>query len=154
MIQKIILFFVKIICFFLPSHTIKVDGKPYLTRYYILLRDWKSFSLFFHHFHASDQGLQLHNHPWKWALSFIFFGGYLEEFKKSGMDTIGQKIVLPFSFNTVKHEVFHRVDLLNEAGAWSLFFAGPRIITRPEWGFLDRNTFEFQDWRENPEAIP
>jgi hypothetical protein len=47
---------------------------------------------------------------------------------------------------------FHRVDLRDEKkGAWTIFFTGPRS---KDWGFLDRHTKEFKDWRLNPEAIP
>lgn len=44
-----------------------------------------------------------------------------------------------------------KCDLLNPGGAWTLFFTGPRT---KDWGFWDRHTQRFFDWRENPEAIP
>lgn len=136
----------------LPSTTISVKGTPYLTRHYVLLKDWKFFNIYIHHFHTSDQGDELHNHPWKWALSYIVSGGYKEEFRKN--DEVYMRVVLPNTFHTVKHNVFHRVDLFDtKNGAWSIFFAGPRITKRPEWGFWDRNTKKFKDWRDNPEAI-
>lgn len=145
--------FVKWFASWLPSTTIIVDGKPYLTRHYVLLRDWKWFNIYVHHFHASDQGDELHNHPWKWAVSFVFDGGYREEFRVG--DYVAAKYVFPGNINVVKHTGFHRVDMLDEEkGAWSVFFAGPRITTRPEWGFWNRHTKEFRDWRENPNAIP
>lgn len=74
---------------FFQSYTIHIDGKPYLTRYYLTgaeptpsgtpeeKRVW-GVAVFLHHFHASDGERALHNHPWP-GLSLILRGGYVEE---------------------------------------------------------------------------
>lgn len=158
----------------LPKTTIKIDGKPYLTRCYLLGKDWKWGNIYLHHFHSSDQGDELHSHPWKWGLSFVLAGGYWEERSRDPMTwefdprnplkgdnpfphrafpvPIEKRDIRPGGLNLIKVTDFHRVDLKDEKnGAWTLFFTGPRST---EWGFLNRHTSEFKDWRTNPEAIP
>ena len=61
-----------------PQVTITVGGKPYLTRYYLLGKDWSFFNIYLHHFHASDQEEEMHNHPWAWAFGIVLKGGYKE----------------------------------------------------------------------------
>lgn len=148
----------------LPRTTINVDGKPYLTRYYLLGRDWKLGNIYIHHFHSSDQGLELHNHPWRWGFSIVLKGGYVEERAHNPIvwdATLGpflphkinveKRDISPGSINIIKPSDYHRVDLKDEVnGAWTLFFTGRRAKS---WGFLNRETGEFQDWTTNPEAI-
>ncbi len=145
----------------LPNITITVKAKPYLTRAYFFLKDRAWGNLYLHHFRSSDQGDQLHNHPWAWGLSIVLFGGYSEErasnpvtWETNGIPSpvpIERRNIRPGRINVIRPTDFHRVDLYNEEkGAWTLFFAGPRIKS---WGFLDRRTSEFTDWQKNPEAI-
>lgn len=156
-LKRFFLLFLSVI----PHVTIIVDGKPYLTRYYLLLRDWRWFSLYLHHFHASDQYQQLHNHPWKWGVSFVLWGGYIEErirydlFKMLARvyDAIEIRKVSPGTFNVIKSSDFHRVELTDSVnGAWTIFAAGPRHPN--EWGFLDRDSREYTHYTNNPNAIP
>jgi hypothetical protein len=160
----------------LPKTTINVNGKPYLTRCYLFGRDRAWGNVYLHHFHSSDQGDELHNHPWTWGLSFVLAGGYSEERTVDDFDgawvwsrdpdtefyspnhtlnfkaPIEKRDVKPGRFNLITPKVFHRVDLRDEKnGAWSVFFTGGRTKT---WGFLNRHTSEFTDFRKNPEAIP
>lgn len=148
----------------LPHTTITIDGKPYLTRYYLLLKDRSWGNVYIHHFHSSDQGLELHNHPWRWGLSLVLRGGYSEERAHGPVIwdaavgppviqkvTIERRDIKPGSVNFIRSTDFHRVDLNDESrGAWSLFVAGKRT---KDWGFLNRETSEFKHWTTNPEAI-
>lgn len=139
------------------------EGKdPYLSRYYLVREKptddailkgqsagtdkARSFDLFLHHFHRSDQDAALHNHPWEWGLSFILVGGYIEE-RRQG-DRVFTRRVLPFTFNLVKKVDYHRVDLIEE-DAWSLFLVGPRVDT---WYFWDRVKKARMEWRAFIEA--
>jgi hypothetical protein len=140
----------------LPSITIPTpQGKPYLTRYYLFGADRKFGNIFLHHFHSSDLDVSdngtylLHNHPF-WGLSLILVGGYIEE-RRQPDDTITKKKFLPWSFNLVKHETFHRVELLQQDG-WSLFITGSRTDER-SWGFWDRITKKYYDYRQFSKAI-
>lgn len=142
----------------------EADG-PYLSRYYIRGRPYmadgsipwnrygdmrpgvfwpKGPGVMLHCFHRSDNALDPHSHPWKWAVSLILSGGYDEE----RWDPVAGKIVtrrfLPGSINVLRLDDFHRVDLLAKE-CWSLFITGPRYSS---WGFRLRKTGEFVPHRE------
>lgn len=151
----------------MPSTTITVDGKPYLTRYYPLFmkRDFGWGNVYVHHFRSSDQEHELHDHPWS-GLSFVLSGGYREWRRVGVSEIVGNparylmnpsrylvvgRDVRPFTFNLIRATDFHRVDLIDEKrGAWTLFFAGRRV---KDWCFWNRYTSTVRDWRTNPEAI-
>lgn len=140
----------------LPETTIFVDGKAYLTRYYVLLADWSWCNIYIHHFHMSDQKEELHSHPWKYAISYILEGGYREEVRYTGSNNVRKpEYKFPGDINIVKPNRFHRVDMLDlDNGAWTLFFTGRRIKHEPTWLFWNRKTKKETDWRHNPNAIP
>lgn len=146
------------------------DGEsPYLSRWYITKRPtmpngtqpfdkygdprdgivWpdERFGLYMHRFHRGDDDVELHSHPWDWALSFVFAGGYVEERRVDGVfgeHRVITRTVLPFSFNFIRSNDFHRVELL-EDDAWSLFLVGPKTKS---WGFWNRATNAFTPWKE------
>jgi hypothetical protein len=140
---------------------------PYLSRYYLLGGprmpddsapfdrygnprrgvDWSAsdrlgFGLYLHRFHRGDRDLELHSHPWRWAVSWILVGGYREERR------IGNVVVIrdypAWSWNFLESDDYHRVDLL-EGECWTLFFAGPKAKS---WGFWDRITGKITPWRD------
>jgi hypothetical protein len=134
------------------SYTIRIDGKPYLTRYYPLgklPRLLLDCNVFLHHFHASDERVY-HDHPWKESVSLILWGGY-EEFRCAFVrhfndDTRGSifaetsRVHRPLSVNRLYTGTFHYVRLLNEErGCWSLFFAGKN--PESEWGFIEGDRY-------------
>lgn len=140
-----------------PSLTITKDGLAYLTRYYLFLKDRVFGNIFLHHFHRSDMDLGvdglglLHNHPFDWSFGFVLSGGYWEE-RRQEDGTIVRKKVKPFTFNFLSKKHFHRVDLIDETeGAWTLFFTGSR--KNNSWGFWDRTTKQFIDWKKVVGAI-
>jgi len=137
---------------YLPSLTITKDDVKYLTRFYVFLKDRVFGNIFIHHFHRSDMDIGvdgfglLHCHPFSNSVSFILSGGYIEE-RRNEDDTVSKRIVKPFTFNFISNKDFHRVDLLNEKnGAWSIFFTGSR--KNNTWGFWDRVSKEFIDWKQ------
>lgn len=140
----------------LPSFTISKDGVKYLTRHYLLLKDRKWFNAYLHHFHNSDADIGtngfglLHNHPVPFAWGFVLINGYIEH-RRNADDSISTKLVKPFSINFITHKEFHRVDLIGE-DAWTLFFTGPRLDNLT-WGFWDRVTKEYIDWKNVVGAI-
>jgi hypothetical protein len=151
----------RFLCWLLPYDVIPIDGKPYLTRFFLLGRNEHTVGacprLFLHFFHTSDQGRELHDHPWT-GLSLILAGGYLEErmtergerlvYVRPGvMDVVKRysplrrKVVKRFRFNRLGLGDFHRTALLYPLfGCWTLFLAGKR---QKSWGFLNRYTREF-----------
>lgn len=148
---------IKTVCNFLskhlPSSTIAKDNVKYLTRYYLLLKDFKYFNVYLHHFHSSDLDLGkdnyglLHNHPFAWSFGFPLINGYLEE--RRSQNKVVSKFVSPFTFNFMTHDDFHRVDLIQNE-AWTIFITGPRI---KDWCFWDRQTKEYINWKSIPGAI-
>ena len=56
----------------------RVDDEIYLERYYLFLKDRKTFpfNVFLHRFHKSDPD-DLHDHPWNYR-TLILKGGYWE----------------------------------------------------------------------------
>jgi hypothetical protein len=146
----------------IPNITIpKPDGKPYLTRYYLLLKDRMRGNAFLHHFHSSDMDdaddgeggrvLLLHNHPFKFSVSFVLTGGYIEE-RRDANGLVYTRTVKPFTFNWISSKDFHRVQLLDEKnGAWTLFFTGSR--KNRSWGFWNRATNEYIDYKNYEKAV-
>jgi hypothetical protein len=127
----------------LKSFTIDTEGFPYLTRIY-LLHIWRKYlpGIFLHYFWRGDEDRELHNHPWSWSLSFILFGGYVEERFKDGKVVL--RDVKAGRFNFIRANDYHRVHLKNK-GCWSLFIAGPR---KQSWGFWDVEKDTHYDHKE------
>jgi hypothetical protein len=148
----------------IPHITIpKPDGKPYLTRYYLFGADREWGNWWLHHFHSSDLDIApyaipsstnylLHCHPFIGSVSFVLTGGYNEE-RRNVDDTVYKRTVKPFSFNFLFRNDFHRVELLDEEkGAWTFFFTGPRSKDM-SWGFWDRITKRYMDYKLFSKAI-
>ncbi len=103
------------------------------------------YGMFLHHFHRDDEARELHSHPWKWSVSLILSGGYREERLERGWPSVRERVFRPGNINVLTNDVFHRVELLDVfGGCWTLFVHGPK---NKNWGFLDRDTREFTDWR-------
>ena len=147
----------------IPNITIpKPDGKPYLTRYYLLWKDREWGNLFLHHFRSSDMDIDitdnvggytylLHSHPVSFSFSFVLTKGYWEE-RRAPDDTVYRRFVKPLSFNFFTPNDFHRVELLDENdGPWTLFFTGSRKDR--SWGFWNRITKVYKDYKQFSKAV-
>ena len=110
--------------------------EPYLTRYYLFLKDrkWFPFNIFLHNFHKSDPD-DLHDHPWPFV-TIILKGGYWEHTPKGkfwrGAGTI----------NWAGSKSLHRVELEPGLDTWTLFIPGPTVR---EWGFVDKGIWKRHD---------
>lgn len=125
---------------YLPTRVIiGIDKTPYMFKYTIFEND--SIRIDLHRIVRSDQSTSLHNHPWRFGLSVILYGGYQEERLVNGLIEI--KSLYAGSINILLPETFHRVDLLDDE-CWTLIVKGRNI---QDWGFLDCDTNEFFDWR-------
>jgi hypothetical protein len=135
-----------------PNRTriIKVEGKPYLRRFYLTPRRLDEhgektgkdvgFGVYLHYFYRGDEDRELHNHPWEKALSFILCSGYYEE-RRDANDNVILKNVRPFTFNYITSNDFHRVIKKEKSPhIWTLFMTGKRI---QDWGFWDRDSKEY-----------
>lgn len=141
----------------IPHEIIRIDGAPYLTRFYLngktnqrVMGEGPQFYL--HHFHKSDQGTELHNHPYT-GTSLILAGGYIEERMSEfmligdssngvgGYTEVQPRTYLPGDTNEIGLEDFHRTDLLDKRmGCWTLFVTGARVKS---WGFINRDSLDF-----------
>jgi len=138
-----------------PSRTrdISREGDLYLRRFYLTPRrknkegddteSYMGFGIYLHYFYRGDKDLELHNHPWKRAVSFILTGGYYEERREpnyfgEGIHRVLTHNVTPGSFNIIGADDFHRIEKKpNVDHVWTLFFTGTRA---QDWGFWNRNT--------------
>lgn len=138
----------------------KPGEKPakYLSRWFLLggpktegLEDGlsKSWGLYLHCFHRSDDSDELHSHPWKWAVSLVLKNGYVEDRLEAAREEyrpwaqVTRKAVRAGRLNFLRGTTFHRVDL-DRGEAWTLFLVGPGI---QDWGFLELATRKFIPWR-------
>lgn len=133
-----------------PSRVITNEtDEPYLTRYCIFgwmpgkPRDRRGWSLYLHHFHTPDADRELHNHPWKWAVSLILRGGYSEAVQAKDKRFTLWRELAPGSVNLLRAETFHRIASLH-GDTWTLFLCGPKTGS---WGFYVRGR-GFVPWRD------
>lgn len=128
------------------------DGEPYLKRYY-LAGTRTGWSLFLHQFVNSDPADEgLHDHPWSWAISFVLTSGYLEvrflDKRLVNNTPFDTRIIYrkPFRINFIKGSDYHRVVLLRNRPAWTLFLHGSR---QKSWGFVNPETGEHKKYVYN-----
>jgi hypothetical protein len=124
----------------------RVDNEPYLERYYIFLKDRKSFpfNIFLHKFLKGDPD-DVHDHPWPYA-TLILAGGYYEwipQFDSNGkLNCEIRKWRGPGHFRVCSPNSYHRIELKEGVTAWTLFMPGPQ---RREWGFWVDNEWIHND---------
>ena len=133
----------------IPHHTIMVDGSPYLTRYFLdgepIHQLGERGHVYLHHFHASDQIHELHNHPWS-ATSLILRGGYVEESMRIG-EPIRSRVYRVGDVNHIAMDTFHRVSLLGDT--WTLCRVSQR---QQEWGFVNRDSGKYRQFNSQAET--
>jgi hypothetical protein len=164
----------------------RTGKRPYLSRWYLYPREPQEsfdaigrrappratppFEILLHCFHASDDTVSLHSHPWTVAYSVILSGGYLET-RRTAYDVLRLYRRRPGDVVKLETDTFHRVQLFpceqcSGAGyllaghqerpcvctrtnrgvipSWSLFVAGARCSS---WGFWHPVTRLFVPWR-------
>lgn len=127
-------------------------GDPYLHRFY-LLHVARRFvpGVFVHYFYRSDGDRELHNHPWRWAVSIVLRSGYIEQRMEGSNGTVTERTIRAPAVNLIRGDTFHRVQLLEpDRGCWSIFIAGPR---KSAWGFIDLETREFETHTERDQRL-
>ena len=125
----------------------RVENEPYLERYYVFLRERKTFpfNVFLHKFLKSDPD-DVHDHPWPYA-TLILKGGYWEwipQFNSQG-EKIGEVAAWrgPGHFRIAQARSYHRIELDPAVTCWTLFMPG---VKQRDWGFLVRN--QWIQWEE------
>ena len=117
----------------------RFKNEPYLTRYYLFLKDrkWFPFNVFLHNFHKGDLD-DLHDHPWPF-ITFIIKGGYWEH-TPDGKFWRG-----PGSVRMARSNQLHRVELEPGVDVWTIFVPGPHV---KDWGFIDNGK-----WKQHEEYL-
>jgi hypothetical protein len=119
-------------------------GSLYMTRYYIFRKMfWWMLSIYIHNIHKSDPDKELHNHKWKYSISFILKGAYCESFRDKN-DQVQTKIYRAGNINIIPANKFHKLELLTPE-VWTLFISGPSV---QDWGFWDSETKKYTNWKK------
>lgn len=125
----------------LPFITVHGNGGPYLTRY-TLRKDPDGSRLLLHQFHRDDEDEEMHSHPWVGS-GVILAGGYTEHrLTSNGIVTRDFKAG---DVNRLEPNTYHRVELLGGVECWTLFCAGPKLVS---WGFYNLKTGVKMPWRD------
>jgi len=105
----------------------RYNNEPYLTRYYLFLKErkWFPFNIFLHNFHRGDLD-DLHDHPWPY-ITIIIKGGYWEH------TPTGRHWRAAGSIRLAGSNSLHRVELQPDTDVWTIFIPGPKLR---EWGFI------------------
>jgi len=132
----------------------RVNGEPYLERYYLFLRDRERFpfNVFLHKFLKSDPD-DVHDHPWPY-FTVILRGGYYEWIPQ--FDSAGRKFGEighwrgPGHFRCSSADSYHRIEIDPEVTCWTLFCPG---IKQRDWGFLVQNQWiQWEQYLANRKA--
>jgi len=119
----------------LPCRLIKIDGRPYLERYY--LGKALGLTFYLHRFVAPDDERNVHDHPWGRSAALVLVGGYLEERLRwfdlaSGGWRAKARRMFPGRVNVINGWTFHRITAPRPE-TWTLFAHTRRCKS---WGFL------------------
>ncbi len=130
------------------------DGSPYLLRVYLTGRSPAGTirtrpAVWLHHFFRSDADREVHSHPFRWSLSVILSGGYIEHRWDRRRRRMRVRTLRRGSVNLLRSSSFHRVQLI-DGPCWTLFIAGPRVgvVDGEGWGFLDTETDAYETLNE------
>jgi len=108
-----------------PDFLVGDPADPYLRRWHLLPRnDW--FNIYLHHFLHSDDDRALHDHPYRWNVSWLLQGHYWEWLPNGWAARAQGDIVFRWGASP------HRIDLYR-GPCCTLFITGRRVR---EWGFL------------------
>jgi len=90
------------------------------------------FSIRLHHWYASDDARNFHDHPW-WFITLVLWGSYTD------VSSAGKEKMKPgmIRYRPALHRHTVRV---NSGGCWTLLITGPQIR---KWGFWVRGGNKF-----------
>ena len=119
----------------------RVNNEPYLERYYVFLKDRKSFpfNIFIHKFLKSDPD-DLHDHPWSY-FTLILKGGYYEWIPGTNCEI--RKWRGPGPFRICRAKSLHRIELKEGTTCWTVFMPFQKVR---EWGFISKGVWV--QWEE------
>lgn len=91
-----------------------------------------------HQILRSDQARASHNHPWRWFISIILRGGYIEYIYDNSGFCRRVKVRKKLSVAFYTHSHWHRLELPPGSEVYTLFIMGPRL---QGWGFNDEGLY-------------
>lgn len=117
----------------LPCRLIDINGQPYLERYHV--GTLFGCRIYLHRFVRRDAERHVHNHPWRWALSLVLAGLYIEELATHDDPACGYQVKhrRVAWWNWISPTTRHRIFDV-EPETWTLFITGPRF---KGWGFYE-----------------
>lgn len=127
-------------------YDIVLNDVLYLTRLNII--QTPCFSVKLHWIHRPDPDRDIHDHPWPF-MAFVLRGGYVEYASTNPHTCSGRRRVINW-FNHKNIYTAHRISYV-KPNTLTLIFTGPRSTIK-EWGFFDKDTFEYTPWQEYEEA--
>ncbi len=118
-----------------PARLIKLNRQPYLERLYI--GSLFGVQVVLHRFLSCDGEQGVHNHPWRYGLSVVLRGGYVEE---RAFDLHPKRGALVRTrcvnwLSVVNGNTFHRIARI-KPGTWTLFMHTRRDHAKG-WGFVE-----------------
>lgn len=119
-------------------------GTRYLDRVRIIVTPW--FSILLHRIGTSDNGRDLHDHPWKFT-SIVLRGGYEEEV--ADIRTPWRHTIRDHkagSIHRIRLDQAHTITRLHRTPTWTLIFTGP---PRRQWGFYTEDGWVKADDYDN-----
>jgi hypothetical protein len=129
------------------------DKSVYMRRYYLAgyypsrLKPWLLEKLIcgirVHHIVKPDNDVEFHDHPYKWMLSIVLSGDYIET---RLVDPVRgkEKNFSVTTHNWLRGDTFHKIISLGDREVWTLFISGPKIKS---WGFYNTGTRTYTPWR-------
>ena len=109
-----------------PSHPKFYKAKPWMNRYYLLMRyrpKWFPFNILIHEMLADDHGEGVHNHTFPF-ITIILRDGYWETLKEG-------KFWRPAGYIGFRSaNTLHRVDLKKNTKPLTIFISGPFGLRR------------------------
>lgn len=133
-----------------PARLIKISGQPYLERYYVGY--WSGRYWYLHRFVRNDREREVHDHPWKSAISFVLAGKYTEaRCALTGDYPLMEERVVRWINRIMRRR--DRIDLHRitsvEPETWTLF--GHTEWEYP-WGFYDikEASITYREYKKKP----
>ena len=124
----------------LSGKHILLDGDPYLTRYYVLGNgSGKRYEIYLHHIQREDPYRWLHNHPWRWFVSIVLRGHYIEEVIDPSIDAQRKKKQVKFTNLFSGDHRYHAISDLPKEGTWTLVLVPPKIAGARRWGYWNED---------------
>ena len=117
-----------------------LDGKPYLTRYYLVGDgSGRSFELYLHYIQLKDPYRWLHNHPWRWFLSIVLRGSYTQEVLCPATNPTRKTIRVRYLNLFRGANRYHAISDVPKQGVWTLVLVPPKSRGTLRWGYLNEN---------------